>query len=75
VSRGPPAQEDCLIGANVYVESFTHIMRNVKVGDFCRISAIIADSSVIGHHASIFGTLTHRNRKGTLETRDRGSAQ
>lgn len=56
-------REGSVVGNHVYMKSLTHIMRNVRIGDWCRLSAIVADNSTIGAKSSIFGTLTHRSPK------------
>lgn len=56
-------REGCCLGDEVYLKSHTHLMRSVRMGDACRISAIIADNTHIGDRVSVFGTLTHRTPK------------
>jgi serine acetyltransferase len=56
-------REGVVIGDHVYTKSLTHLMRNVRIGDWCRLSAIIADNTTVGVRTSVFGTLTHRNPK------------
>lgn len=56
-------REGSFIGSNVYFKSHSHIMRNVHIGDSCRVAAVVADNSIVGRHVSVFGTLTHRHPK------------
>lgn len=53
-------REGCTIGDHVYVKNQTEIMKHVQIGNHCRLAGLIADFSIIGHHVSSFGSLTHR---------------
>jgi UDP-3-O-[3-hydroxymyristoyl] glucosamine N-acyltransferase len=56
-------REKTSIGDFVYLKSNTEIMKNVRVGNHCRIAGVIADNSTIANHVSSFGILTHRYAK------------
>jgi acetyltransferase-like isoleucine patch superfamily enzyme len=53
-------RENVVIGDSVYVKSYTEIMKNVKIGNHCRLAGIIADNSTIADNVSSFGILTHK---------------
>jgi UDP-3-O-[3-hydroxymyristoyl] glucosamine N-acyltransferase len=53
-------REKVFIGSSAYIKSFTEVMKNVRIGDECRIAGTIADNTVIGNRVSSFGVLTHR---------------
>lgn len=56
-------REDVNIGSRVYLKAFTHIMRDCRIGNDCRISATIADCSSVGDFSSVYGILSHRRPK------------
>lgn len=53
-------RENVSIGSNVYIKPFTELMKNVSIGNNCRIAGTIADNTLIGNNVSSFGILTHR---------------
>ena len=55
-------REGTAIGDGVYVKNGAEIMKNVQIGDGCRIAGVIADEVVLGERVSSFGVLTHAYR-------------
>ena len=52
-------RENCAIGDFVYIKASTIIMKQVRIGDHCRLAGIIADHSTIHDRVCTYGSLTH----------------
>jgi acetyltransferase-like isoleucine patch superfamily enzyme len=55
-------REGTRVGRAVYLKAFTELMKNVSVGNECRIAGLIADNAVLEDHVSVFGHVTHQYR-------------
>jgi acetyltransferase-like isoleucine patch superfamily enzyme len=53
-------RENVTIGNKVYIKPFTEVMKNVRIGNNCRLAGTISDNTIIGDNVSSFGILTHR---------------
>ena len=55
-------RENVTLGNGVYVKNNTEIMKDVLVGNDCRLAGVVADNCRIGDAVSSFGVLTHTYR-------------
>jgi len=56
-------REGTIVGERVYVKAFSEIMKNVRIGNDCRIAGLLADNAVLEDQVSMFGYITHQYRE------------
>lgn len=56
-------REGSTLGDGVYLKTGTEIMKNVRIGDNCRIAGMVADNAVLERNVSSFGSITHEYRE------------
>ena len=56
-------REGSTLGDGVYLKTGAEIMKNVRIGDNCRIAGLVADNAVLERNVSSFGSITHEYRE------------
>ena len=59
-------REGSILGDGVYLKTGAENMKNVRIGDNCRIAGMVADNAVLERNVSSFGSITHEYREHFL---------